>query len=68
MTTGKRIHETKLSLDDDMYLDLCRLAVVDNRKLADYINHVLRQHLYGATKASTDAEQMAAKIMEAYGL
>jgi len=51
-----------------MYLDLCRLAVIENRKLADYLNHVLALHLYGYTKPSLQAEEMAEKLRETYGL
>jgi hypothetical protein len=65
---AKRTNEIKLSLDDAMYLDLCRLAVIENRKLADYLNHVLALHLYGYTKPSLQAEEMAEKLRETYGL
>jgi hypothetical protein len=65
---AKRTNEVKLSLDDAMYLDLCRLAVIENRKLADYLNHIIALHLYGAVKPSQQAEEMAEKLREAYGL
>jgi hypothetical protein len=65
---AKRTNEIKLSLDDGMYIDLCKRSVVENRKLADYINHVLSLHLYGCTKPSLLAEEMAEKLRETYGL
>lgn len=68
MIQGKRIHEVKLSLDDQMNLELSRLAVIENRKLADYINHVLTLHLYGVTKSSQQADEMVERLREAYGL
>lgn len=66
--SGKRIKETKLSLDEEMHLDLCRLAVIDGRKLADFINHVLALYLYGAIKPTQSADEMAERIRESYGL
>ena len=68
LTSGKRTNEVKLSLDDAMFLDLSRLSVIDNRKLADYINHVLRLHLYGHFQSSRQADEMVEKIRETYGL
>jgi len=68
MLSGKRTNEVKLSLDDAMFLDLSRLSVIENRKMADYINHILSLHLYGHTKPSQQADEMVEKIREAYGL
>lgn len=43
----KRIHEVKVRLTDSQMLAVSRLAHLDDRTLADYLNHIISIHLFG---------------------
>ncbi len=44
---GKRTECVKVCMDERLFIDLNRQAILDDRKLADYIYRVLWRHAYG---------------------
>lgn len=48
MTTNeKKTEAVKVWMDERLFVDLNRLAILDDRKLSEYINVVLGRHVYG---------------------
>lgn len=43
----KRLHDIKIRLTDSQLITVSRLAQLDDRTLADYINHVISLHCFG---------------------
>lgn len=64
--TGKRINEVKLSIEDELFLELNRMAVIQDRKLADLVHHILGNYVYGHRPANVC--EMEVRIREKYGL
>ena len=57
-------HEKKTSrvtvwLKESLEVDLMRLAAADDRKLSDFIAHVLSLYLYGQIRTSSENENVA---------
>lgn len=48
---SKKTESVKVWLTERQLLDLARAAERDDRKLSDYIGHVLVLHLYGHLRA-----------------
>jgi hypothetical protein len=44
---GKRTEVVKVCMDERLFIDLNRLAILDDRKLAEYVYLVLWKHAYG---------------------
>ena len=54
---GKRTECIKVCMEERLFVDLNRLAILDDRKLAEYVYLVLWRHAYGnSTRAITDDE------------
>lgn len=48
MTTNeKKTEAVKVWMDERLFVDLNRLAILDDRKLSEYINVILTRHVYG---------------------
>lgn len=50
MTTDrpdKKTEQVKVWMDERLFVDLNRLAILDDRKLSEYISVVLSRHVYG---------------------
>lgn len=45
--TEKRINEVNLRIGDSLFLELSKMAVIENRPLADLMFHILERHVYG---------------------
>ena len=45
--TEKRVNEIKLRIGDAMFLELSKMAVIEDRPLADLVFHVLEHYVYG---------------------
>lgn len=46
-TTDKKTEQVKVWMDEKLFVDLNRLAIVDDRKLSDFIGVVLSRYVYG---------------------
>jgi hypothetical protein len=44
---GKKTQCAKTWMDTPLFLELSKLAANDDRSLSEYINTVLRRHVYG---------------------
>lgn len=64
--SGKRVNEVKLSIDDDLFLELNRMAVIQDRKLADMVHHILQNYVYGHRPANVT--EMEVRLREKYAL
>lgn len=53
----KKTESVKVHMDERLYIDLNRLAVLDDRKLSEYIELLLRRHCYGhSSRRVSEAE------------
>jgi hypothetical protein len=43
----KKTENVKVWMDERLFVDLNRLAMLDDRKLSEYIELILRRHCYG---------------------
>lgn len=49
----KKTDVIKAHVSERLYVDLARLAAVDDRSLSEYIGRVLSLHVYGHAKSAT---------------
>lgn len=54
---SKKTESVKVWLTERQLLDLTRAAHRDDRKLSDYISHVLALHLYGHARSDCEREE-----------
>ena len=50
----KKTDTVKAHVSERLYVDLNRLAALDDRSLSEYIERVLRLHVYGHSKRSAE--------------
>lgn len=57
MTEEKKTDTVKAHVSERLFIDLNRLAAADERSLSEYIERVLRLHVYGhATRGNETTE------------
>ena len=61
---GKRSEVVKVSMDERLFIDLNRLAILDDRKLAEYVYLVLWRHAYGNSARIAADEEGSGKDRE----
>jgi hypothetical protein len=50
MASDKKIERIDIRVSDTLFRDLARMAHLQDRKVSDYVRHVVELHLYGAAR------------------
>lgn len=67
MSTEKKTERVTVWMGESLAVDLMRLAARDDRKLSEYIVHVLTSHAYGHSRTRASDEQVAMRGETARG-
>lgn len=59
MSADKKTEQVKVWMDEKLFIDLNRLAVLDDRKLSEYIGVVLGRHVYGHGSRRIESDEGA---------
>lgn len=59
MATEKKTERVTIWMGETLAVDLMRLAARDDRKLSEYIVHVLTSHAYGHSRTRASDEKVA---------
>jgi len=50
MASEKKIERIDIRVSDVVFRDLARMAHVHDRKVSDYVRHIVEAHLYGVAR------------------